>query len=382
MGQGVSVRSHDHGEISLKLAPAYEEHRQEFDTALQNVLSRGQYILGEEVNAFEAEFSRFIGVHYGVGVASGTDALTLSLKALGIKRGDEVITVSFTSVASVVAIQLCGARPYFIDIDENFTIDLNKLESLLKGNLSKKIKAILPVHLYGYAVDMETITSLAGRYGLRVIEDCCQAHGARLKNRRVGCWGDIAAFSFYPTKNLGAFGDGGMAITDNPLLAEKVRQLRQYGWKTRYISEIPGMNSRLDEIQAAILRVKLKYLEQDNSRRIKLAHVYHEGLNDSPLIKPGLFSDFRHVYHQYVIRAENRDDLKEYLSKHGITTQIHYPMPIHFQPAYRSKFESFGGLEMSEKFADEVLSLPIYPQMPEGEARAVAEMITTRKNAK
>ncbi len=376
------MKSFDREQIGLKLSPAYEEHRQEIDNAILNVLHRGQYILGEEVGAFEEEFSEFIGASFGVGVASGTDALTLSLKACGIQRGDVVITVSFTSVASVVAIQACEAQPCFIDIDNTFTIDIDQLETFLKTNTSKKIKAILPVHLFGFAIDMEAIASLARQYGLRVIEDCCQAHGAMVNNLRVGSWGDVAAFSFYPTKNLGAFGDGGMVVTRDPQLAEKVRQLRQYGWKARYISEIPGANSRLDEIQAAILRVKLKYLAQDNLHRIKLAQLYHDGLKDTALILPGLFPDFRHVYHQYVVRTSNRDDLKEYLSNLGISTQIHYPLPIHLQPAYRSKFESFGGLEMSEKIAGEVLSLPIYPQMAEEEIRVVTKMITNWQHAK
>lgn len=231
------------------------------------------------------------------------------------------------------------------------------------------------MHLFGYAIDMEAITSLARQYGLRVIEDCCQAHGAVFNKKRVGSWGDIAAFSFYPTKNLGAMGDAGMVVTNNPELSEKVRLLRQYGWKTKEISQSPGMNSRLDEIQAAILRVKLKYLDQDNQRRIKLAEAYRQGLKDSPVIQPGLFTDMRHVYHQYAIRAACRDDLKEYLAKYGITTQIHYPLPIHLQPAYRGKFDSFSGLEKSEKIAREILSLPIYPQMEIEEVKFVTGII-------
>lgn len=369
------MKSENVREIKLRLKPAYDEHRAEFDAAIQGVLNRGQYILGEEVNAFEGEFSNYIGASYGVGVASGTDALILALKACGIKRGDEVITVPFTSVVTVVVIQSCGAKPFFVDVDDSCTIDINKLETFLKFNTSKKIKAILPVHLFGYAVNMEAITCLAKQYGLWVIEDCCQAHGAIFNNRRVGSWGDISAFSFYPTKNLGAFGDAGMVVTSNAQLSEKVRLLRQYGWKTKNISESPGINSRMDEVQAAILWVKLKYLDQDNRRRIRLAEIYHEGVNNTPVIKPGLFTDFRHVYHQYAIRSSCRDDLKEYLATQGISTQIHYPLPIHLQPAYRRKFDSYGGLDMSEKIAGEVLSLPIYPQMPIEEAEAVADVI-------
>ncbi|MBN1535832.1 MAG: DegT/DnrJ/EryC1/StrS family aminotransferase [Anaerolineales bacterium] len=362
-------------EIKLKLKPAYEEHRHELNAAIQSVLDGGQYILGEEVNAFETEFSRFIGVSQGIGVASGTDALVLSLKACGIKHGDEVITVPFTSVATAIVIQSCGAKPFFIDIDDSCTIDINKLETFLKRNISKKTKAILPVHLYGYAVDMEAITSLAKQYGLWVIEDACQAHGALFNKRRVGSWGDIAAFSFYPTKNLGAFGDAGMVVTNDAQLSEKIRALRQYGWKTKNISESMGINSRMDDIQAAVLRVKLKYLDQDNQRRIKLAEVYHQGLEDSPVIRPSIFADLRHIYHQYAIRSSDRDGLKEFLAKHGIVTQILYPLPIHLQPAYRGKFDSFGGLETSEKTAREILSLPIYPQMGKEEAQIVIETI-------
>lgn len=367
-------------EIKLSLKPAYEEHRAEIDSAIQGVLNRCQYILGEEVDAFETEFSNFIGTDYGIGVASGTDALILALKACGIKRGDEVITVSFTSVATAVVIQACGAKPVFIDVDDSCTMDLNKLESFLKRKASKKIKAILPVHLFGYAINMVDVTSIARQYGLSVIEDCCQAHGAIFDKRRVGSWGDIAAFSFYPTKNLGAFGDAGMVITNNANFAEKVRALRQYGWKKKEISQSPGMNSRMDEIQAAILRVKLKYLDQDNRRRIKLAETYDKELKDSPITKPGLFTDLRHVYHQYTIRTTSRDAIRDRLAANGISTQIHYPLPIHLQPAYRGKFESYGGLEKSEKIAREILSLPIYPQMPTKNVKFVSKEIITWSN--
>jgi dTDP-4-amino-4,6-dideoxygalactose transaminase len=359
--------------VKLDLALAYQERREEYDAAIQRVLSRGSYILGEEVRLFEQEFAAYLGTSHAVGVASGTDALALSLRACGVAAGDQVITTPFTSVATAAAIEACGAKPLWIDVDETYTIDLNRVEECLKRRTG--VRAIVPVHLYGYAVDMQALTSLAGQYGLRVIEDCAQAHGAAVDEKKVGTWGQAGAFSFYPTKNLGAFGDGGMVVAQDASLAEKIRLLRQYGWKTRQISEIPGQNSRLDEIQAAVLRVGLRYLDEDNRKRIRLAQIYDEELQGTPLVKPELPGGLRHVYHQYVIRTPARAELREVLERQGIAAAIHYPAPVHLQPAYRGKYESVGGLENSERLSAEVLSLPMFPQMRLEQARWVGGVI-------
>ena len=304
----------------------YLAHKAQIDMAIQRVLNSGKYILGEEVEIFEQEFAAYVGISHAIGVASGTDALELALRACGIGAGDLVYTVSHTAVATVAAIELAGAVPVLVDIDPiTYTIDLNCLEKALAHPPNGKLKAIIPVHLYGQPANMVDILEMAHRYGLYVIEDCAQSHGAILSGHMTGTWGDIAAFSFYPTKNLGALGDGGMVVTDNSELAQRTSALRQYGWKKRYISEIPGFNSRLDELQAAILRVKLKYLHAENTRRIVLAPRYTAALTDSGLILPICRKDARHVYHQYVVRSPQRDAVQDYLLAHGIGTLIHYP---------------------------------------------------------
>ncbi len=296
----------------------YLAHKAKIDMAIQRVLDHGKYILGDEVEAFELEFAEYIGVSHAIGVASGTDALELALRACGIGPGDLVFTVSHTAVATVAAIELAGATPVLVDIDPiTYTLDPNCLENAMAHPPSGKPKAVIPVHIYGQPADMVDILELAHRYGLYVIEDCAQSHGAMLSGRMTGVWGDIATFSFYPTKNLGALGDGGMVVTSNHDLAEHTRGLRQYGWMQRYISEIPGCNSRLDELQAAILRVKLEYIEAENTRRIALAPRYTAALTDSGLILPTCREDARHVYHQYVVRSPQRGTLQAYLLAQG-----------------------------------------------------------------
>jgi len=351
----------------------YLAHKSEIDQAVSRVLGKGWYILGEEVKAFEQEFARYIGVSYGIGVGSGTEAIHLALAACGIERADEVITVSHTATATVAAIELAGAVPVFVDVEPDYyTLDAGKLESAI----TEKTRAIIPVHLYGQPAELDPIIELAKKYDLRVIEDCAQAHGARYKGRNVGSYGDIACFSFYPTKNLGAIGDAGMVVTDNSELAQKARLLREYGWAERYVSHLSGWNSRLDELQASILRVKLRYLEQDNSKRIRLAEIYDKELsNIDGICLPRKRENSVHVYHLYVIRMPKRDELRDFLRDNGIGASVHYPVPVHLQPAYRHLVRSSDGLPNTERLAREVLSLPIYPELSECELRQVVGTI-------
>jgi dTDP-4-amino-4,6-dideoxygalactose transaminase len=352
----------------------YLAHKARIDAAIQRVLDSGWYILGREVEAFERAFAAYIGVSHAIGVANGTDALELALRACGVGPGDLVFTVSLTAVATVAAIELVGATPVLVDIDPvTYTLDPNCLEAALAHPLAGTPKAVIPVHLYGQPADMPAILELARRYGLYVIEDCAQSHGAVLAGRMTGAWGDIAAFSFYPTKNLGALGDGGMVVTANPELAERTRSLRQYGWRQRYISEIPGCNSRLDELQAAILRVKLMYLEAENVRRVALAARYTTALTDSGLALPTCREGAGHVYHQYVVCSRQRDALQAHLRARGIGTLVHYPRAVHQQPAYEGRVLIAGSLPHSERTAAEVLSLPIYPELTDEQLDSVTE---------
>ena len=350
----------------------YQAHKTEIDAAIQRVLDKGWYILGKETKAFESEFAAYIGVAHGIGVGSGTEALHIALVACGIGPGDEVITVSHTAVATVAAIELTGATPVLVDIEPDyFTLDPDKLEAAI----STHTKAIIPVHLYGQPADLAPILDIARRHNLRVIEDCAQAHGTMYAGRRVGAWGDIACFSFYPTKNLGALGDGGMIVTNDPALAERARSLREYGWTERYVSQIPGLNSRLDEIQAAVLRVKLRYLDTDNTSRARRAQDYDRALADTRLTLPKQRPDATHVYHLYVVRCSERDELQAWLKAHGVGALIHYPVPIHLQPAYRGRLRGRDHLPETERAAREVLSLPIIPELDETELQTVIKAI-------
>jgi dTDP-4-amino-4,6-dideoxygalactose transaminase len=344
----------------------YAHYKSEIDAALARVLEKGQYILGDEVRLFEEEFATFLGTKFAIGVGSGTEALHLALKACGIGQGDEVITVSHTAVATVAAIELSGASPVFVDIDPiTYTMDPSRLEKAI----SPKTKAIIPVHLYGQPSDLKPILDVAKARRLKVIEDAAQAHGATYEGRRVGSWGDMGCFSFYPTKNLGALGDGGAVVTSDPELAERARLLRQYGWAVRYVSEIKGWNSRLDEIQAAILRVKLKHLDEDNGRRAKLAASYQKELRN--LILPKTRTGSTHAYHLYVVRSAKRDGLKEQLEKAGIQALIHYPLPVHRLPAYEGRTRGSDALPETEKASKEILSLPMYPELTSDDIQSV-----------
>lgn len=340
-----------------------EEHRDEVMSAVVRVLDSGWYILGAEVEAFEQEFARKFGFRAAVGVGNGTDAIALALRCLGIGRGDRVATVSHTAVATVAAIEMAGASPVFVDINsDTYTMDPQALLRTLEE--CGPIKAVIVVHLYGHPADVPAMAEIANRFGVRVIEDCAQAHGAKLHGRFVGSMGDVATFSFYPTKNIGAVGDGGMVVGNNVELIQQVRRLREYGWQRRYISDVPGINSRLDELQAAVLRVKLPYLDAGNRRRAAIAAAYTEGLAGTGLVMPKRRPDATHVYHQYVVRHAERDRLRAQLRDKGIGTNIHYPMPVHRQPAYAKRFEVRSDeLATTDAVASQIMSLPMYPEL-------------------
>lgn len=354
----------------------YLARKPEIDEAIQRVLSGGRYILGPEVAAFEEEFASFLGADYAMGVGSGTEALHAALRVCGIGQGDRVITVSHTAVATVAAIELAGAIPLLVDIDpKTYTLDANRLEDALLAGQSTRIKAVIPVHLYGHPADMSSIMRIAERFDIRVIEDCAQSHGASIGGRSVGTWGHLAAFSFYPTKNLGALGDGGAVVTNDPALAARTALFREYGWKERYISEMAGTNSRLDELQAAILRIKLRFLEQDNGKRQEVARRYDSMLSGSSLVLPRTQPGHTHVYHQYVIRTPHRDALKQFLARSSVGSLIHYPVPIHLQPAYRDGLLAPGGLPQTEQICGEILSLPIHPHLTIDQVNRVGNAI-------
>lgn len=354
----------------------YLDHQADIDAAVHRVLESGWYILGREVESFEQAFSAYIGVCHAVGVGNGTDALELALRACDVGPGDLVYTVSHTAVATVAAIELVGATPVLVDVDPvTYTLDPDCLEMVLARSPAGTPKAVIPVHLYGQPAAMPAITELARRHGLYVVEDCAQSHGASLTGRMTGAWGDIAAFSFYPTKNLGALGDGGMVVTNDSTLAERVRLFRQYGWRERHISDIPGGNSRLDELQAAILRVKLQHLDGENERRRRLAQRYHTLLVDPGLSLPEVRPGATHVFHQYVISLPQRDALRSRLRQVGIGTLIHYPTPVHLQPAYQNCLPLVAPLPRTEQVARQVLSLPMYPQLSDDQALHVSHEI-------
>jgi dTDP-4-amino-4,6-dideoxygalactose transaminase len=344
---------------------AYLAQRSAIDAAIARVLESGSYILGREVATFEVAFAEFIGVGSGIGCASGTDAIELALRACGIGPGDLVLTVSHTAVATIAAIERVGARAMLIDIEpRTYTMAPSELSRALKSALPGRPAAVIPVHLYGHPADIAPICVAARVRGLRVIEDCAQSHGALYHGRPTGSFGDIGCFSFYPTKNLGALGDGGMAVTSDPDLSSAMREIREYGWRERYVSSRPGINSRLDPIQAAVLAIRLGQLAADNQRRQTIAARYDEGLSDLPLALPVRRPDTFHVFHQYVIRLADRDALRTHLRDWGINTGIHYPVPVHLQPAYRDRFATGpSGLGVSERAAQQILSLPIYPQL-------------------
>ena len=364
----------------VDLRRQYQSHKKELDFAIQKMLNNADYILGEELKNFEREFAEFCGVKYCVGVASGTDALILSLKALGIQPGDEVITVPNSFVATALCVSTLGAKPVFVDINpDTYNIDISKIEE----KITSRTKVIIPVHLYGQPADMDPIKKIAEKYNLRILEDACQAHGAKYRGIKVGGLGDIAAFSFFPGKNLGAYGDGGAIVTNNQEFAERALMYRMYGGKERdrYLIK-GGVNSRLDAIQAAILRVKLKYLDGWNAARRKNAKLYSELLKESDVVVPTTLDYVEPVFHLYVIRNKKRDRLMEHLRYKQISVLVHYPVPIHLQPAYKELGYKKGDFPVTEAAAEEILSLPVFPELEEKEIEYVVSSIQEYKNKK
>jgi dTDP-4-amino-4,6-dideoxygalactose transaminase len=368
------------------MVPFFDLRRQykaiegEILAATRRVYEKGRFVLGEEVSTFEEEFARYCGVPFGVAVGSGTDALYLALKAAGIGEGDEVVTAANSFIATALAISFAGARPLLVDIDsETYTMDPNEAEDLLRRRARRgskqRVKAILPVHLYGHPSDMDPILDLANRYHLTVIEDACQAHGANYRGKKVGSLRGLGCFSFYPTKNLGGYGDGGMVVTDRKEFYERLRLWRCYGEKKKYHHVLKGTNSRLDEIQAAILRVKLRHLDRWNQERREKAKTYDHLLGSARVTSPVEKEYAYHVYHLYVIRTKRRNELQAFLKERGIDTLIHYPIPIHLQRAFRDLGYRQGDFPTAERSSREVLSLPFFPEITDPEMEEVVDGI-------
>ncbi len=362
-----------HMQIPLvDLRSQYQMIKHEVTAAFEEVLENMQLFLGPQVQAFEREFAMYCGCHHGVGMASGTDALALALRACGIGQGDEVITVSNTFIATVEAIAVVGARPVFVDIDpDTYTMDWRQLDQVL----TPRTRALLPVHLYGHPVEMRPVLDFAHMHGLRVIEDASQAHGATCQGRRVGSFGDIGCFSLYYSKNLGAYGEAGICVTNDHDLAENLRTLRDHGSRIRYRHEVLGVNARLDELQAAVLRVKLRYLDQWNAARQEHAQVYTEQLREVgvevPLVQPW----GTHVYCYYVVQVQERDQVREVLEQKGIATGIHYPIPIHLQPACAHYGYVRGMLPVTETLSERIVSLPMYPELTAEQRQLVIDAV-------
>jgi len=356
----------------VDLRRQYLSIRKEIDQAIQGVIDNSAFIMGEDVQEFENEFAKFCGVKYGVGTSSGTTALHLALVICGIKQGDEVITVPYTFIATTEAISYTGAKAVFVDIeDRSYTMDAEKIEEAI----TERTRAIIPVHLFGHPADMDKITKIAKKHNLIVIEDACQAHGAEYKGKKVGSLGDIACFSFYPGKNLGAYGDAGMAVTNNEEFAEKMRLLRNHGRNKRYYHQIEGYNYRLDTIQAAILRVKLRHLEEWTEKRRRNAKLYNKLLKGSGVKTPVEMEYAKHVYHLYVIKTEKREKLYSRLKENGISAAVHYPLPLHLQEAYRYLGWKKGDFPISEACSERLLSLPMFPELTTDEIKKIAGIV-------
>jgi len=357
----------------LDLTQQYKQLQPKIEKAVLEVLASGSYILGKNVQSLEKEIAEYCGTKKALGLANGTDALHLALRALDIGPGDEVITVAFTFMATAGAIGLVGAKPVFIDIDPTtYNMDVNKIIE----KITPKTKAIIPVHIYGQPADMNPILEIAKKYDLFVIEDCAQAIGASYKSKKAGSFGDIGCFSFFPTKNLGAFGDGGMVTTNSDYIADRIVSLRNHGGRIRYYHEELGMNSRLDEIQAAILRVKFEYLDKWNSRRREIAYKYNELLKDvDEIITPKELADTCCVYHQYTLQVPDRDIIFESLKQKGVMAMIYYPVPLHIQEVHKYLGMQEGSLPVTEALAKKVISLPIFPEITENQINQVIQAV-------
>lgn len=356
----------------VDLRAQYRVIADEVKPRVETVMANADFILGQDVASFEEEFAAYCGVSYGIGLDSGTSALELSLRACDVGEGDEVITAANTFFATAAAITYVGAKPILVDINPlTYNIDVSRIEEVL----NERTRAIIPVHLCGQPADMAPIMELAERKGLWVIEDACQAHGARYRSRRVGSVGHVACFSFYPAKNLGGYGDGGMVVTNDEKIAERICMLRDYGQREKYRHLIVGYNRRLDTLQAAVLRVKLRHLDEWNEARRRHAHLYDRLLKDTS-VTPSFNPEYsEHVYHLYVVQSERRDELREWLGSKGIATGIHYPIPIHLQSAYAHLGHSEGDFPITEAYARRTLSLPMFPELAKEQIEYVAEAI-------
>jgi len=349
----------------------FDSYQTEIEEAVLAVMRGNRYVLGEEVASLEKEFADYIGTSSAIGVANGTDAIELALRALDIGFGDEVITVSHTAVATIAAIEATGADAVVVDVEpEYFTLNANQLESVF----SFKTRAIIAVHLYGQSVNLDAIKDFCQIKNIFLIEDASQAHGAKYKGKRLGSIGNIGCFSCYPTKNLGAIGDAGLITTNNTDLEKKIRMLREYGWNNR-ISEYSGRNSRLDEIQAAVLRIKLKHLDLDNEKRRQIAKYYINYLKNTEVILPMIRAENESVFHLFVLKVERRQELLDYLLSKGIQAGVHYPVPVHLQPAYKGRILSASDMSVTESLAGRILSLPMYPELPIQDAEKIIDTI-------
>ncbi len=357
--------------MTNRLDRGFYKYQQEFEAKALEVLRSGWYVLGKEVTAFEEEFASYVGSQYAVGVGNGLDALYLAFRVLGIGEGDEVIVQSNTYIASVMGVTMNRATPVFVEPDETYGIDATKIEEAI----TERTKAILVVHLYGQATNMDEICALCKKYDLKLVEDCAQSHGARYHGKMTGTFGDIGCFSFYPSKNLGAFGDGGAIVTDNEQIAKDMKMYRNYGSEKRYYNKVIGVNSRLDEMQAGLLRVRLPHMDELEAERRAIAKRYLEEIKNPKLKLPELVEGATHVWHQFVLRCEQRDDLKTYLEEKGICTIIHYPIPPHLAEGYACLGHKKGEFPKAELFASEVLSIPIYTGMTEEEQTRVIEAL-------
>lgn len=354
-----------------RLDRGFQLYQEEFETKALEVLRSGWYVLGKEVSSFEEEFAAYTGGKHCIGLASGLDALWIAFRVLGIGKGDEVIVQGNTYIASVMGITINGATPVFVEPDEYFNIDASQIEE----KITEKTKAILVVHLYGQASDMDTIMETARKHNLRVVEDCAQSHGARFCGKMTGTFGDIGCFSFYPSKNLGAFGDGGAIVTDDSSIADDVRIFRNYGSEKRYYNKVVGTNSRLDELQAGLLRVRLAHMQELEEEKRKICSRYLAELCHPDIILPDTREEATHIWHQFVIRTEQRQELIDYLNRKEIGTIIHYPIPPHLSEAYQYLNVCRGSLPVTERYAETVLSIPLYNGMTDEEQDFVIDAI-------
>lgn len=370
------IMENERGSNNMKIMPnrldkSFFLYQDEYERKALEVLRSGWYVLGREVQYFEQEFARYLGAGYCVGLASGLDALWIAFRILGIGIGDEVIVQGNTYIASVMGITINGAIPIFVEPDEYFNIDAAAIEE----KITEKTRAILVVHLYGQASNMKEIMRIAKKYGLKVIEDCAQSHGAAFDGKMTGTFGDIGCFSFYPTKNLGCFGDGGAVITNHKEIADKIRIFRNYGSQKRYFNKVVGTNSRLDELQAGLLRVRLSHMAELKERRMAICQRYLEGISNKRIVLPQIRSGAEHIWHQFVVRTRQRKEFMGYLDGKGVGTAIHYPVPPHLSEAYQYLGLHKGSLPVTEKYADEVVSLPLYDGMTEEEADYVIDVV-------